>query len=899
MLKVLRSLVPRARADSAAHTEQRQAQAGSAAQQYGLLRESDQTLTAVFMASPLAIVTLDPTGVVRMWNPAAERIYGWSAAEVIGQPLPTVPPELREEMECNHREATEGRTFTNLETVRLRKDGTRFDASISTAPLLDADGNLIAVVALVADITERKRTERALKESEERYRAFLEQSAEPIWRFEFDPPISIDLSEDEQLEQFYRAGHLAECNDVLARMYGFSEASEIEGVQLGDLLPRTEKNVEFLRAFIRAGYRVADVESEEIDRTGRKRSFLNNLVGMVEGGRLLRVWGTQRDTTERKEREEAQQFLSNAATMLASSLDFERTLERVAHLAVPYMADYCLIDMLDEPDAAAPDATAAVRRMAVVHSDPARAAAWREMQHRFPLDLNSQRLISRVLRTGQAELRAELDDAALDALPSPREQIQLYKEFRLCSIICVPLLARGRITGALTFITAESRRHYTPQDLALAQDLAYRAAQAIDNARLYLNAQEVNRIKDEFLATLSHELRTPLTPIIGWLHMIGSNALSAADVAHGLSIIGKNAQSLARLINDLLDMSAILIGKMRIERRPVALPDALAEAIEAIRPAAALRGIKLELDVCVAADGEEPIVAGDRTRLVQVFWNLLSNAVKFSGDGATVRVSCEVAAESAMVRVVDEGFGIAPDFLPRVFDRFRQADSSTTRPYGGMGIGLALVKSFIEAHGGTVWAESEGTGRGSRFIVQLPRLRIAESEIRIEDTADNSTNANAAVGARMEKIPSGQSAIRNPQSAIEESAIGSVLVIEDASDTLELLRIFFEAQGYRVTTCESGADALSVAAAGTRFDIIVSDIGLPNTDGYDLLQQLRRDYPHLHDVPALALTGYAAEQDVATALRAGYAAHLAKPVVPSELAGTVKRLLDARQTMKE
>ncbi|MDQ3754622.1 MAG: PAS domain S-box protein, partial [Acidobacteriota bacterium] len=741
MLKVLRSLVPRARADSAAHTEQRQAQAGSLARQYGLLRESDQTLTAVFMASPLAIVTLDPMGIIRMWNPAAERIYGWSAAEVIGQALPTVPPELREEMERNHREATEGRTFTNLETVRLRKDGTRFDASISTAPLLDADGNLIAVVALIADITERKRTERALKESEERYRAFLEQSVEPIWRFEFDPPIPVNLSENEQLEQFYRAGHLAECNNVLARIYGFSEASEIEGVQLGDLLPRTEKNVEFLRACIRSGYSVADVESEEIDRTGRKRSFLNNLVGMVEGGRLLRVWGTQRDATERKEREEAQQFLSNAATMLASSLDFEQTLERVAHLAVPYMADYCLIDMLDEPDTAATTAqAAAVRRMTVVHSDPARAEAWREMQRRFPIALDSRNLISRVLRTGRAEWRAELDAAALDASPLPREQIEMLKEFGLCSIICVPLVARGRITGTLTFITAESRRHYTPQDLALAQDLAYRAAQSIDNARLYLHAQEVNRIKDEFLATLSHELRTPLTPIIGWLHMIGTNALSAADVAHGLSIVGKNAQSLARLINDLLDMSAILVGKMRIERRPVALPSALTEAIEAVRPAAALRDIKLELDVCAAAAGEEPIVAGDRTRLVQVFWNLLSNAVKFSGDGATVRVSCEVAAESAMVRVVDEGFGIAPDFLPRVFDRFRQADSSTTRPYGGMGIGLALVKSFVEAHGGTVRAESEGTGRGSRFIVQLPRLRIAESEIRIEDTADNSTS---------------------------------------------------------------------------------------------------------------------------------------------------------------
>ncbi|MGH9944360.1 MAG: PAS domain S-box protein, partial [Pyrinomonadaceae bacterium] len=637
------------------------------------LRVSNQTLNAIIQASPLAVMTLDSEGVVRMWNPAAERVYGWRTAEIVGQELPTVPPELRDEMHRNHAAAVRGRILTNLETVRLRKDGSRFHASISTAPLLDAEGRTTGdIVALVADVTQRKiaeeslrlseeryralvrataqvvwtadergqggdarawweqltgrtaaaaqdpwgwledvhpddreparraweqsladrtqfdteyrvrtrggeyrhfavrgvpllnedgsfrewvgtitditqsrRIERALAESEERYRAFVEQSAEPIWRFEFDPPVSINLDEEEQIDEIFRRGHLAECNDVMARAYGYARAQDIVGKRLTEFVPPTATNVEYVRACIRSGYRVSDVESEELDRDGRPVYFLNNLVCIIEGGRLLRAWGTQRDITERRRREESQRFLSDAATLLASSLDYEQTLERVARLSVPYLADYCLVDMLDDEGA--------LRRVTVAHSDPARAEAWREMQRRFPINLDSDAPVPVVLRTGRPVWRAEVTEAELERMSFPPEQIEMLKQLGHRSVISAPLVARGRTTGALTFVTAESNRRYAESDLALAADLAQRAAQSIDNARLYLRAQAANRDKDEFLATISHELRTPLTPVIGWLHMLRGGALTPEDSGRGLSVIEKNAQALARLINDLLD----------------------------------------------------------------------------------------------------------------------------------------------------------------------------------------------------------------------------------------------------------------------------------------------------------------------------------------------------------
>jgi signal transduction histidine kinase/CheY-like chemotaxis protein len=508
--------------------------------------------------------------------------------------------------------------------------------------------------------------------------------------------------------------------------------------------------------------------------------------------------------------------------------------------------------------------------MIVAHQDPAREAAWRDMQGRFPLDLNTPHTIAKVLRTGQPELFAEISDEMWQAIIRDPAEISMLREFDIKAAMITPLVARGRTIGALTFISSESGRRYGEDDFAVAKELARRAALAIDNARLYGRAQEANRAKDEFLATLSHELRTPLTPIIGWVHMMSSGQLAPGDIAHGLAVIGNNSQSLSHLINDLLDMSAILNGKMRIDTLPVSLDAVLAEAIETVRPRAAKKNVRIELAPAAASAADATVVNGDHTRLVQVFWNLLTNAVKFSPDGATVRVACEIENASARVHVEDEGEGISKEFLPFVFDRFRQQDMSTTKSHGGLGIGLALVKSFVEAHGGTVAAESAGAGRGSRFTVSLPLARPAEPPPAPNIVATLTEATHGAQGAR------------------------HVLIIEDAPDTLEMLRVTFAVRGFRTSTCATPEEALSIAA-NEHFDIIVSDIGLPNIDGYELLKRLREQSPYLRDVPSLALTGYAAQKDVDAALSAGFSAHLAKPFDPATLAATVDSLLESQR----
>lgn len=384
-----------------------------------------------------------------------------------------------------------------------------------------------------------------------------------------------------------------------------------------------------------------------------------------------------------------------------------------------------------------------------------------------------------------------------------------------------------------------------------------------DQKRAEEAAQESNRAKDDFLATLSHELRTPLTPIIGWVHMIRTGMIPARDYEHGLAIVDKNSYGLMRLINDLLDMSAIMSGKMRIESVPVSLSAALTEAIEAVQPEADKRRIRIEATGC---EEDALMVSGDRTRLIQAFSNLLNNAVKFSADNSAVSVKCERDGNYQRIIVEDEGQGIRPDFLSHVFERFRQADESKTREHGGLGIGLALVKSFVEAHGGRVTVESAGVNRGSRFTVYLPLLATPAPS---QTASAEETNA--------------------PETEFHAET-AHLLIIEDAADTLALLQTALGLHGYRTTPCASAAEALRVVAA-MRPDLIISDIGLPQMDGYELLKRLRA-LPHLRDVPAIALTGYAAQKDADAALAAGFNAHLAKPINPSQLIAEIERLLE-------
>jgi signal transduction histidine kinase len=366
---------------------------------------------------------------------------------------------------------------------------------------------------------------------------------------------------------------------------------------------------------------------------------------------------------------------------------------------------------------------------------------------------------------------------------------------------------------------------------------------------------EANRAKDIFLATLSHELRTPLTPILGWVNLLrGGGAADATMLAQGLDAVERNARLQARLVDDLLDISRIVSGKLRIEWEPVNLCAVIESAAETVRAEAASRAIEIEIKLpdCPV------VIQGAPVRLQQVVWNLMSNAVKFTPRGGRVRVCAWVEEGEARVEVTDTGVGIAPEFLPHVFDRFRQADGSTTRQFGGLGLGLAIVRALVELHGGWVRAESDGQGQGSRFTFGLPCAVHAEQRGEAKAEAESETPS----------LP--------------------VLIVDDSRETVELLQMLFTRRGYDVIGAASASEAVR-RAREKRPGLIISDISMPETDGYTLLAQLRR-VPGLEGVPAIALTGHAMDEDRARALAAGFAVHIAKPVDPDELLRVVRRL---------
>ena len=421
--------------------------------------------------------------------------------------------------------------------------------------------------------------------------------------------------------------------------------------------------------------------------------------------------------------------------------------------------------------------------------------------------------------------------------------------------------ASGRVVGAAAIardVTGRKRAEAERQ-LLLENERAAREA-----------AEEASRLKDEFLATVSHELRTPLTAIHGWALLLASGQLDAAGARRAVEVIERNARAQKQIINDLLDVSRIIAGKMRLDARRVELGAVVSAAVESVRPAAQAK----EIEIQTSLDEKAAQVSGDAERLQQVFWNLLANAVKFTPAGGRVSVTLARADGHAEVTVSDTGAGIHPDFLPYVFDRFRQGDSSTARRQSGLGLGLSIVRHLVELHGGTVRAESEGEGRGSTFTVDLPLLRIAEFGSRNEEPSDH---------------PDDQSAIRNPQSAILEGV--RVLVVDDDEDALLLVSELLRQHGARVSTAGSTAGALS-ALEREGADVVVSDIGMPESDGYDLIRRLRaREAARGAALtPAVALTAYARAEDRARAVAEGYQAHVAKPAEPAELLSVVAAL---------
>ena len=376
-------------------------------------------------------------------------------------------------------------------------------------------------------------------------------------------------------------------------------------------------------------------------------------------------------------------------------------------------------------------------------------------------------------------------------------------------------------------------------------------------------AQRENALKDQFLATLSHELRAPLTPIVGWTAMLRSGRLDDAGVARGLDVIDRNVRLQAQLIEDLLDVSRIVSGKLRVELRPVDVRAALEAGLDMARAAAAEKSIQL----LVHAPDEGVPVLGDPERLQQVVSNLVSNAVKFTPEGGRVEVRLLAGESHVVLAISDTGIGISPEFLPHVFERFRQADGDTTRAHGGLGLGLAIVHHIVEAHGGTVRAESPGVGQGARFEVTLPARSAREVTPRPEAPAREAG-----------------------ETALPVSLDGfRLLVVDDDPDIRELLRVALEQRGAVVVVAPSVGEAQE-ALKRFRPDVIVCDIGMPGTDGYTFVERLRRGEGNRESVPAIALTAYASRDDAARALHAGFQVHLAKPVDPEVLAQAIASL---------
>jgi PAS domain S-box-containing protein len=617
-----------------------------------------------------AVFVIDSQGFVQLFNLAAEHLLGRAAEGANGKSLARLLPMV---------EDTTGLPFpfgTPADSPRLGCLGERF-FDIEVSPFQDggrppAEGTLVSV----REVTPRVLAGRDLAASEERYRAFFEQSSVGIWRYEVRSPVSCGLPEDEQIELYYRDGYLAECNEAMAQMYGLAHAEDLVGAALGDLLPRSDPhNVEYLRSFIHSGYRLVGAESHEVDKDGNPKTFLNNLVGVIEGGALVRAWGTQLDITERKRLEE--------------------------------------------------------------------------------------------------ELRRRAEELA----------------------------------GA-------------------------------------------DRRKDQFLAMLAHELRNPLAPIRNAVELMRQAEIVDPSFSASREMVERQVKHLARLVDDLLDVSRITRGSIRLRKEAVDLVTIAERAVEATRPLIEARGHHLQLDL-----PDRPLrLEADPTRLEQVISNLLNNAAKYTMPGGQIWLVVKSEGPEATVRVRDTGIGVPPDVLGRVFEPFVQSDGSLARSEGGLGIGLTLVRSLVEMHGGTVEAHSPGLGQGSEFVVRLP------------------VRPGPSVAA--ERYESDE-----PASPLTHRS--RVLVVEDNVDAAESLAALLRLWGHEVQVVNDGLAAID-AAREQRPEVVLLDIGLPGLDGYQVARKLREEVGLDHAL-LVAMTGYGQPEDRRRSQEAGIHLHYVKPVEPAIL----------------
>lgn len=564
-------------------------------------------------------------------------------------------------------------------------------------------------------------------------------------------------------------------------------------------------------------------------------------------GQPVRMIGVGLDVTERRRAELDARFLADVSAALAGVVDQESTLQRIASLAVPSFADWCAVDILEN------DGT--LRHVATTHVDPVKLALARQILRRFPPNRAARHGVWNILRTGRSELIPIITDEHLHATIKNPELFEIVRKLGPRSYMGVPLSARGRVFGVVSFLAAESGRRYDESDLRVAEDLAHRAGIALDNARLVEALRAADRRKDEFLALLGHELRNPLAPIRNALQIfrIPESDAEAREVARG--IMERQVEQIIRLVDDLLDIARIMRGKIELRRQPLDLAVVVARAVETVQPL-----LEAEQHTLTVAVAPEVRVHGDVVRLAQVVSNLLTNAGRYTPRGGQITLTVEQTADQALLRVRDTGIGISPDLLPHIFEMFFQADQHSGNTHGGMGIGLSLVRGLIELHGGSVAAHSAGPGQGSEFVVRLPLLTETTP---VEPT----TNGQEAPGT---------------------SPPRRVLVVDDNVDAAESLALLLRLQGHFVAVAHDGASALE-QARNIPPELAFLDLGMPQMDGYELAR-LMRSHPDLHGIALIALTGWSHPEDRLRSRQAGFDEHVVKPVEPD----TLQQLLQVR-----
>jgi PAS domain S-box-containing protein len=826
------------------------------------LRQSEERFRTLIEQSPLSTQVFSPDGRTIQVNRAWEELWGVTL-EALGAYNILEDEQLVEKGIMPYIRQGFAGTPTRIPPILYDPEVTIPNITVNENPqrwvqaiiypVRDAAGEIREVVLVHEDISERKRVEENLRYQLNLTSAITKHTAEGLCLMDAE-------------------GRLTFMNPAAEAMLGWKEA-ELKGLVLhnavhylkpdGTPFPVSECP---LGDVLNSKATITNREDLWIRKDGTMIPIFCSCAPIIVDGNVTGAVLAAHDITERKRAEERRARRARQTTLradigmaLGKSESLQSILRESAEALVSYFgAAFARIWTFDpDTDILELQASAGI----YTHLDGAHA--------RVPLGQFKIGLIAE-------ERKPHLTN---DVLNDPRVSDKDWaRRNGMVAFAGYPLLVEDKLIGVMAIFSREHLAEETLDSLAL---VAETIAQGIERKRLEEQLRqraeqlaEANRLKDEFLATLSHELRTPLTSILGWAKLMRTERFDSQLSDRALEIIERSAVAQSQLINDLLDVSRVITGKLRLAAQPLELTPVIASAVDSLRPTADARGVQLEM----LLDETAGQVSGDPDRLQQVIWNLLSNAIKFTPKGGRVMIGLRRFESQIEITVTDTGQGISPEFLPYIFDRFRQADGSITREHGGLGLGLAIVRHLVELHGGTIRAESDGANLGATFRVSLPLMAVRPAA---DPNGDAATARHAATTA--------DDGARNGHADLLKGL--RVLVVDDDPDTRALLVTTLEQSGAEsVAAYASASDALG---ALTRLapDVLLSDIGMPNVDGYQLIRQIRALPAEAGGrTPAAALTAYATPDDHQRALDAGYNLHISKPVEPTELAAAVARL---------